>query len=402
MAKSTSPSPSREQNASNRAWRARERGCVKTVSSADFLAAPDRVAVERLPALVEAAHRLGLPLHQGAVGGGHVPDLADVLDAQVDRVHEAARGRQVRRRLHRRHRLGRVQRVDQHEAGPVRPRAPVGQLRQVGQVAQTPREARPHRVELRHEPPGAVLAQGGRQLEPCGRDHQRAGGLAALAEVVEPRVQPVPAERQVLRQGEGGLTDEHAVERAWLDPLVRLLERPAAAVLEVDPRLQAAAVRHVHGHLSLTALPCHDDVRKHPAPGPFLDLCQRRRDRVVAGGVDVQPPQHSDDGPTRHLHVLALPVPVLGLDAVRLGQFEELRRRLLPDRGGSRGERLEGAGRGPGRRLRRVARLVVALRDLGIDVVLAVLWRVLRNVLRCVWFGVGVGLGQVGRRLGRS
>ena len=83
------------------------------------LGLPDDVPVQLARVEVELAHRLGLPRHDGPVGGGQVADLADVLDPQVDRVQEPPGGRQVRGRLHRGDRLGRVQRIHQHEAGAV-------------------------------------------------------------------------------------------------------------------------------------------------------------------------------------------------------------------------------------------------------------------------------------------
>src|SRR3712207_7522507 len=48
-----------------------------------LLGVPDGVAVERIPGVVEAPHRLRLPLDQRPVGRGHVAHLTDVLDPQV-------------------------------------------------------------------------------------------------------------------------------------------------------------------------------------------------------------------------------------------------------------------------------------------------------------------------------
>ena len=140
VAKSTSPGPCWRRKSSYARCRAGERGSRWIDLQRRGLGRPGRVAVDPV-AGVGQVRVVGVPLQQLALGRGHVGDLADVLDPDVDRVGEPAGRRQVRRGLHRRHRRGRVQRVDEHEVGPELAAAPAGQLGQVGQVADPPRLA---------------------------------------------------------------------------------------------------------------------------------------------------------------------------------------------------------------------------------------------------------------------
>ena len=73
-------------------------------------------------------------------------ELRNGLDSQIQRVDEAARRRQIRRRLHRRGRLRRVQRIDQDVTGAVNRRRPHRKVNEIGEVADTPGLAGPDAV----------------------------------------------------------------------------------------------------------------------------------------------------------------------------------------------------------------------------------------------------------------
>ena len=113
----------------------------------------------------------GVVLEVDAVGAGHLGD------PQVDRVAEAAGGRQVGAGLLPGDRGDGVQRVDQHEAGALRRGHPADGA-QVGEVADAPARPAARRVELHRPAPGAVprAASTGR-----GRRSAGAGGPRATA-----------------------------------------------------------------------------------------------------------------------------------------------------------------------------------------------------------------------------
>ena len=151
--------------------------------------------------------------------------LAHVLDPDVDRVHEPARGWQVRRRGHRHGRLSRVQRVDEQEVGAELAAGQPADLREVRQVPDAPRGARADRVELRHEPPGPVPADRVGHVEVRrGHDERavRVGGRAAGDDLV-------PAERQVVGQRERRAAHQAPVDRPRVGGHVGLRDLAATA-----------------------------------------------------------------------------------------------------------------------------------------------------------------------------
>ena len=137
----SSPAPSCSTNASNAACRAADRGRREDDLERGALGGPGGVAVDRAGVVVGGQHRLGRPLDQRAVRRRQVARLADVLDADVERVHEPAGGRQVRRRRQRDGRLGGVQRVDEQEVGAELAPGEPADLGEVRQVADAPRRA---------------------------------------------------------------------------------------------------------------------------------------------------------------------------------------------------------------------------------------------------------------------
>ena len=139
----------------------RSRPTSKTSRRASFLAV--HAASRSIRSTSLSARALGGERSHPAVGRVVEPgQLGHVLDPQVEGVHEAPGGRQVRRGLHRRDRLGGVQRVDQHEVGVVRGRGPGRQVGEVAEVADAPRLGRAHLVQLRHQADDATLGHGRR------------------------------------------------------------------------------------------------------------------------------------------------------------------------------------------------------------------------------------------------
>ncbi len=169
-------------------------------------------------------------------------DLRDVLDAQVDRVDEAAGRRQVGGVLGRREGLRGVHRVDQQEVGAGLLRQDLRQLPHVVEVAQTPGLLGPHRVHLRHDAGDRLLhvAVGGGQ---AGRgDDER----ALVVGVVRLQGDAVPAERQVARDAERRLAPGLAVDGDRRVPVLLLVGGTHGTVLEDDLDVGRRAVVDVH------------------------------------------------------------------------------------------------------------------------------------------------------------
>ncbi len=144
VAKSSSAAPSRAQNAAYASSRPAVRGTAKTSSKAARLAAH---AVSRSIASSDAAcfwtpsrSRRTRPRLRSCANSGNG------LDPQIQRVDEAARRRQIRRRLHRCGGGGRVQRIDQDIPGAVNRRRPHRKVNEIGEVADTPGLAGPDAI----------------------------------------------------------------------------------------------------------------------------------------------------------------------------------------------------------------------------------------------------------------
>ena len=137
-----------------------------------------------------------------------VGELGDGLDAQIHRVDEPARRRQVGRRLHRSRGRGRVQRIDQDVAGAVQRCRPHRQVGEIGEVADAPGLPGSDAVQLGGQAPGAAGAEAFRQSEPGRRHDQRGAGLV----VAGAQMHAVVAQRQVGGQHEAGLADPASVQ----------------------------------------------------------------------------------------------------------------------------------------------------------------------------------------------
>ena len=321
------PSPSRSQNSTNDRSRRPVRPRSKTSRRASFLAvhaASRSIRSTSLSALAVAA-RVDDPAVRRVL---EPAQLGNVLDPQVEGVHEAPRGRQVRRGLHRRDRLGGVQGVDQHEVGVVRGRGPGRQVGKVAQVAHAPRLGRAHLVQLCHQAHDPTLGHGGRQREAL-RSHDEGGlhGAGVDRGHVEAGHEAVPAHGQVTGHLEGRLTQRAAVDLAVGHPSVDLRYLAHGAVLEHDVEPDAGARRHVGVDPRRPPLTGDDGGGQRPAPGGELDVDERLLDRVVALGLDAQRREHGPDGRRRDGDVLALPVPVLRRDPVGVGELDEPGRR---------------------------------------------------------------------------
>ena len=259
------------------------------------------------------------------IEGGH---LRDVLHAQVQRVDEPPRRRQVGRGLHRGDRLGRVQRVDEDEVRLVRGRRPGRDVGEVPQVADAPGPRRAHLVELGHQADDPPRGDRLGQLQALRGDHERARERGRVERVaVDLGDQPVPAERQVGGDGEGRLPDRSPVDDAVGDPPVDLGDGAGPAVLELDTDGDGGTGRHVDGHLVLTARPRHDGRRQGTAPRGVGVVGERVLDLGVGRGCHPEGGEDGADGVGRDRDVLAEPVPVLRRDTVGLGELDEPGRR---------------------------------------------------------------------------
>ena len=127
----SSPAPcSRDERVERGLPRGATAGAANTTSSAARLAF--QAASRSMGPASESVASTGSAAHStsGAVRRREVARLADVLDADVQRVDEAAGGRQVRATASiGADRLGRVQRVDQHEVGAELAAAPASRAR---------------------------------------------------------------------------------------------------------------------------------------------------------------------------------------------------------------------------------------------------------------------------------
>jgi len=290
-----------------------------------LLGLPDGVAVDRAGVTVGGPDLFRGPLDQGALLGGQVGDLADVLGPDVDGVEEPPSGGQIGRRRQRRHDLRGVQRVDEQEVGAQVTRER-GEFAQVGQVAEAPRAVRPDRVELGHEAPAAT----GRQVLVRSRqrlrgDRERRVHRAGL----EFRDDLVPADRQVRGKEEGRPAHEGAVDRPRRDPDVELGEVPAPTALERYPRGHGGAVRHVDRKVGLVAGADHRARREHVAPGRVLEVRERGTDRLRGGGVDAEGSEDRDHGLPGHDPVVPLEVPEVEGHSVGSGQAAQFLARLV-------------------------------------------------------------------------
>ncbi len=283
------------------------------------------------------------------VGSGRV--FGDALDAEVERVREAARGGQVGRGFEGRDGLAGVQRVHEDVVGAGGRGRPDGQVLEVDEVADAPGLGRADAVELRRDAPRAALADLGREAQPGRRDDQGHGGLVRRPRRVGAAgAERVVTERQRVRDLERGLPHRPAarvgaVEVARRAPVLELAQvLPDAARLEVDPHLEPVAVPDVDVHVRGPALAERQAGRQHPGPGLLLPGGQRGDGGLGGARVDVERGEHRLDRLGRHDHVPALPVPVVGGDAVGVGQglqsgVEVGHAAMLPDRGGRRRRR---------------------------------------------------------------
>jgi hypothetical protein len=298
-----------------------------------LLGLPRDVAVDRPGIRAEVTDGVERPLDERPVGRREVPGLPHVLDADVQRVDEAPARGQVGRGRHGGPWLGRGQRVHEHEVrtGPVR--AEPGEVCEVRQVPDPPRGARAHRVELRHESPGAPSrAQGVRELEALRRHDERRARLRPVAR----RVDLVPPQGQVLGDGEGRPAHGPPVDRAGLDVVVDLRQvatlthrggrRPVArrlGGLELDPHLDLGAVRDVHGEACPDALSDDERGRQHLAPRVVLGVLEAHGDLLGGRGGHPERFEHRDERLCAHGTTFPVEPPEVGRHSVDRGQLDQ-------------------------------------------------------------------------------
>ena len=284
------------------------------------LGRPGGVAVD--PVGDRVAGLLVQRMQRGPVGRREPGVLGDPLGPQVQGVAEAARRGQVRRRLHRRGRLRGVQRVDEHVVGAVLDGGPDAEVGQVGEVTGAPRARGPDAVQLGGQPPDAALAEPLGHADPVRRDDQAHPGVAVAARATGAGVHPVVAQRQVLRDRERRLADELVLDGAGRVPVLVLVDAaPVLAGLELDPHVDGPALGHVHLERRPPALARHQHRRQHPPPGLLVPRGESGPRRVLAARVDAEGGEHAQHRVGARQDVLALPVPVVGGDAVRRRQL---------------------------------------------------------------------------------
>ncbi len=254
-----------------------------------------------------------------------VGEFGDRLDAEINRIDEAPRRRQVRRRLHpalRTRRRRRMQRIHQEVIGAVARRRPHREVGQIGEIPDAPGLPGPHAVELNGQTPGATVAEPLRQPEPIRRHDQRGAGLG----VPGTQVHPVIPQRQIGGQQEAGLADPASVQVERRGEVVDLRDVAAhRAVLEGQPHLGGSTVGDVGPKPNLlTGAP--DDGRRQP-PRPVRPQLGGERDVafLFVAGRDAERGQHGLECRLGHPHPPAGPVLVLRRDAVPPGEFDQRR-----------------------------------------------------------------------------
>ena len=136
----------------------------------------------------------------------------------------------------------------------------------------------------------------------------------------------VVPQRQVAVHARDMPFDDASVDLAGLLRARRHRHRDMRPDLGDDVHGHLVALSDVHRELDIVAL-AHDDARRHDAaPRCVTTGLQRRAHGVGRRSVDVERRQDGDERVSRDADAGLLPVLVLGRDAVRLGEFDEVRR----------------------------------------------------------------------------
>ena len=128
--------PSRAQKAAYASSRPAVRGTEIDQLQGRPLGCPCGVTVDGVQRGCVSLHAVAQPPHPATLA--QISEFRDGFDPEIQRVDEAPRCRQIRRRLHRCGRRGCVQRIDQDITGAVRRGRPDRKVSEIGEVADTP------------------------------------------------------------------------------------------------------------------------------------------------------------------------------------------------------------------------------------------------------------------------
>ena len=285
------------------------------------LSRPRAVTIDRVDFAGPLLNFRAQPPHPASLG--QVGIFGDCLNAKIERVDEAPRCRQVRRRLHwgrRARRPCRVQGIDQHIVSAMASSRPYREISQIGQIANTPRLSGPHAVELGGQAPGPASAKPLRKPKPIRRHDERTAGL----KVARAQMHAVVANRQDTGQHEARLADPAPVQIERRGEVLDLLHPVRnRSVLQLQPHFRGKAMGHVHPEPRLGAGAPHDGGR-HPTCPISLKVPGQGLVAVLFGaGGNAERGEHGDHRGFGNGHVPVGPVHIPGGDAESPGKFDQ-------------------------------------------------------------------------------
>ena len=279
------------------------------------LGIPCRVDVDRVRVRVVHRHAVMQVAHSGQIPLTQLLEFRDVLRADVGDVQESARLGQVRGGLERGDWRARVDRVDEHEVGAGFGGRVGGEHAQVAVVADAPRPGGTHRVHLRHPAPALLVLHCLRHGDARGGAQQRArDGALAVGER-----ERVVAGRDVVIEAER--VDVHVVALRLERQLAEFTgELGAVFEYERDARVGAEDVQL---HRLGGAQELDDGGGSQQFVLVLPAVFERRRDRLVGGGIHAERLQHGDEHFVADFHIGAQLVDVRGGDAPCIGEADE-------------------------------------------------------------------------------
>ena len=286
------------------------------------LSLPGAVAVDQILTTGELASDIAQLLNGLARSLRQRGKFLDGLGADVNRIHPAARHRQVRGGFQRRDRLGRVDRVNEKEVRPL-VRAHRRQVSQVSRVADPPGRGRTRRIELSVDAPRAARGLQDGQLQRIGNNDESCGlDMSSLNRCNE----AMPTDRHPMRHIEGRAPHELTVDHARGHVAINLLTLALTTIFEdplnVDPR----AVGHMHREQITATLAGNNRRRQSPTPLAFLSQTHRMLDvphrrRFVQGKTERA--KDLQEGWGTNAHPVPIPVPKAGRNAIHVSDMAQ-------------------------------------------------------------------------------
>ncbi len=212
-----------------------------------------------------------------------------------------------------------MQRIDQHIVGILLGGRPNRQVAQVDQVTYPPRPLRPDAIQLRRVAPQAALVEPLGQAQEARSDDQGRIGLPPVGQQFE----AVVAGRQVARDLEACLADQHVVDHPRGHQVLTLPQVAHLTGLQAQPDLRGLAVDHVCLDGCLLTLGDHHHRRQAAAPRFEFVLGDGLLGLVVGGRIDPHGRHDPDDGVVGYLGVPTLPIPELGGDPEQAGECHQ-------------------------------------------------------------------------------